>query len=68
MVVLKNWKFYVVATFRFHYALCKKCPETARDKVEYLENVTTLIKDYKRIRFWKKIVLRGKGNKNVVAV
>ena len=54
MVVLKNWKFYMMVTFWTHYALCKKCPETARDKVEYLQNLITLIKNYKCIRFFKK--------------
>ena len=34
----------MVVTLRFHYAFCRKCPETARDKLEYLQNVTTLIK------------------------
>ena len=52
MVVLKNWKFYMVVTFRT--AFCRKCPETARDKVEYLQNLTILIKNYKCIRFLKK--------------
>ena len=37
----------MVVTFRIHYALCKKCLETARDKVEYIQNLTTLIKNYK---------------------
>ena len=23
-----------------HHSLCKKCPEIARDKVEYLQNLT----------------------------
>ena len=68
MVVLKNRKFYMVVTFRTHYALCKKCPETARDKEEYLQNLTTLIKNFRCICFLKKKVLRGNGNKNVVAV
>ena len=44
----------MVVTFRLHYALCKKCSETARDKVEYLQNLTTLTKNYKCIRFLKK--------------
>ena len=43
----------MVVTFRFHYALCKKCPETARDKLEYLQNLKTFIHNYKCIRFWK---------------
>ena len=41
----------MVVTFRFHYALCKKCPETARDKLEYLKNLKTFIQNYKCIRF-----------------
>ena len=53
----------MMVTFRTHYALCKKCPETARDKEEYLQNLTTLIKNYKCICFLKKKVLRGKGIK-----
>ena len=44
----------MVVTFRTHYALCKKCLETARDKVEYMQNVSTLIKNYKCIRFLRK--------------
>ena len=44
----------MVVTFRTHYALCKKCLETARDKVEYMQNLSTLIKNYKCIRFLRK--------------
>ena len=44
----------MMVTFWTHYALCKKCPETARDKVEYLQNLITLIKNYKCIRFLRK--------------
>ena len=43
----------MVVTFRTHYTLCKKCPETARDKLEYLQNLKTFIHNYKCIRFWK---------------
>ena len=54
----------MVVFFLTHYGLCKKCPETARDKVEYLQNLTTYIKNYECIGFFfKKIGLRGMGNK-----
>ena len=42
----------MVVFFLTHYGLCKKCPETARDKIEYLQNLTTYIKNYECIGFF----------------
>ena len=30
----------MVLSFLGHHSFCKKCPEIARDKVEYLQNLT----------------------------
>ena len=59
----------MVVFFLTHYGLCKKCPETARDKIEYLQNLTTYIKNYECIGFFfKKNRSKRNGEWNVVAV
>ena len=41
MVVLHKLKILNgILSFLAHHSLCKKCPEIARDKVEYLQNLT----------------------------
>ena len=56
VVALHKLKILNGVVISSHHGLCKKCPEIARDKVEYLQNLTksnNFMKNYKCTVFLK---------------